>query len=202
MTLTLPDGSRVKLNSLSSLRYPENFDSDERRIFLVGEAYFEIVKDEQKSFTVVSGNIETSVLGTSFNVKAFSDNNTSVAVTSGNVLVKDRINNYVIALEKDEMTSISPDKSGWHKSGFDYNKVIGWKDGTLVLENVGFEEILQRLESWYGVNFQVLGEVNSEILINTTYYNESLKRILQGLSFTYGFNFEIKDKEVIIRFES
>lgn len=202
VTISLPDGSKVKLNSLSGLRYSGNFNLLERKIFLVGEAYFEVEKNDQKPFIVVTGNIETSVLGTSFNVKSFSDSVASIAVTSGHVLVKDRDGNHTIALKKDEMANIHANNPIWHKSDFDYEKVIGWKDGILVFENEGFEGIMNRLESWYGVEFKVVGKANSDILINTTYHNDPLSRILHGLSFTYNFDFEINEKQVVIRFKS
>lgn len=202
VTISLPDGSKVKLNSLSGLRYSGNFNLLERKIFLVGEAFFEVEKNDRKPFIVVTGNIETSVLGTSFNVKSFSDSVASIAVTSGHVLIKDRGDNHTIALKKDEMANIHANNPIWHKSDFDYEKVIGWKDGILVFENEGFEGILKRLESWYGVEFEVLGQANPDILINTTYHNDPLSRILHGLSFTYNFNFEINEKQVVIRFKS
>ena len=198
--ISLPDGSKVKLNSLSSLRYTGDFNVTERKVFLSGEAFFEVVANEQKLFTVVSGKIETAVTGTSFNVKSFSDSIAAVAVTSGNVLVKERRGNNTIALEKDEMTSIHLNDQVWHKSDFDYDKVIGWKDGILVFENAGFEKILARLAGWYGVEFEVLGKANPDILINTTYHNDPLERILHGLSFTYDFNFEIQEKRITIKF--
>ena len=200
ITIALPDGSKVKLNSSSNLRYAGDFNEVERKLFLTGEAFFEVARNEQKPFIVVTGNIETSVLGTSFNVKSFSDSAAVIAVTSGNVLVKDRVGNHTIALKKDEMTNIHLKNPVWHKSDFDYDKVIGWKDGILVFENEGFEEIVVRLENWYGVEFEVLGRANSDVLINTTYRNDPLDRILTGLSFTYKFNFEIKGKQVVIRF--
>ena len=115
--------------------------------------------------------------------------------------MKDRVGTQSIALTKDEMTNAHLKNPVWYKTDFDYDKVIGWKDGILVFENEGFDKILIRLESWYGVDFEVSGQANSDILINTTYENDPLDRILEGLSFTYGFNFEIKEKRVVIRFK-
>lgn len=201
ITISLPDGSKVKLNSSSSLRYPADFNVSTRTLSLDGEAFFEVTRNKEKPFIVVTGNIETSVLGTSFNVKSLSDSAATIAVTSGNVLVKNRAGNHTIELRKDEMTDVHLKNPVWYKTDLDYDKAIGWKDGTLVFENEGFNEILVRLESWYGVEFEVLGQANPDILINTTYKNDPLDRILEGLSFTYGFSFEIKEKRVAIRFK-
>ncbi len=202
ITISLPDGSKVKLNSLSSLRYDTDFNVADRKLHLTGEGFFEVVANKQKPFVVVSGNIETTVLGTSFNVKSFSDSAATIAVASGNVLVKDRIGRNSITLVKDEMANVKLKNQVWHKSNFDYDKVIGWKDGILLFENERFEEILVRLERWYGVEFEVHGRANPDVLINTRYHNDPLERILKGLSFTYKFSFEMREKTVIIRFES
>ncbi|MDN5216234.1 DUF4974 domain-containing protein [Fulvivirgaceae bacterium BMA12] len=202
ITIPLPDGSKVKLNSLSSLRYNTDFNVADRRLHLTGEGFFEVVANKQKPFVVVTGSIETTVLGTSFNVRSFSDSTATIAVASGNVLVKDRVGSNAITLVKNEMANVKLKNQVWRKSNFDYDKVIGWKDGILLFENERFEEILVRLERWYGVEFEVHGQADPDVLINTRYHNDPLERILKGLSFTYKFSFEIREKSVIIRFES
>ncbi len=197
---SLPDGTLVKLNANSNLRYNDNFNLKERKVFLSGEAYFDVKRNENKPFTVFSGDIQTKVLGTSFNVKSISSSEVSIAVTSGNVLVQNEDGSNNIALRKGEMTRIDAQEEIWAKTKFDYRREIGWKDGILVFSNERFDQILTRLQYWYAVDFEVHGNANPDILINTTYDNDPLDRILNGLSFTYGFNYEIQGKRVIIKF--
>ena len=86
-TITLTDGSQVRLNSESSLIYPERFEENVRSIQLVGEAFFDVARDENRPFIIKSGEVTTTVLGTSFNVSAFPDEDIEVTVATGKVKV-------------------------------------------------------------------------------------------------------------------
>lgn len=86
-TITLADGTTIRLNSESSLVYPESFDGDIRSVQLVGEAFFDVAHDEKRPFIIKSGDLVTTVLGTSFNISAFPDEDIEVTVASGKVAV-------------------------------------------------------------------------------------------------------------------
>ena len=86
-TIILADGTQIKLNAGSKLKYPEQFGSDQRIVTLYGEAFFEVVRDENRPFIVKSKGLMTKVLGTSFNVKAFDNEHTQVTVRTGRVSV-------------------------------------------------------------------------------------------------------------------
>lgn len=86
----LPDGSRVWLNEGTKIEYPENFDGSTRNIVLTGEAFFEVEKDSSKPFIISSGLIKTTVLGTSFNVKAYNGTVPLVEVRTGKVKVENK----------------------------------------------------------------------------------------------------------------
>ena len=92
-TITLSDGSTVRLNSESSITYPESFAEEIRELELVGEAFFDIKKDQDRPFIVSSHKIETTVLGTSFNINAYDSTAVSVALVSGKVKVNTTQNN-------------------------------------------------------------------------------------------------------------
>jgi hypothetical protein len=81
--ITLPDGSRVFLNSESSISYPEFFSKDKREISLTGEAFFDVTRDENRPCIIHSGNVVTKVLGTSFNIQAFDGKDILVTVATG-----------------------------------------------------------------------------------------------------------------------
>lgn len=76
MHITLTDGTHIWLNAESSLKYPENFTGNERIVYLSGEAYFDVAHDRKKPFSVITSEIRVNVVGTSFNVKSYSDENT------------------------------------------------------------------------------------------------------------------------------
>lgn len=88
--IRLPDGSRVWLNEGTKIEYPENFDGSTRNIVLTGEAFFEVEKDSSKPFIISSGLIKTTVLGTSFNVKAYNGTVPLVEVRTGKVKVENK----------------------------------------------------------------------------------------------------------------
>ncbi len=198
--ITLPDGSVVKLNAESYLEYPEKF-SDERQVKLVGEAFFEVQKDSLHPFIVLSGDIQVKVLGTSFNVQAFPfEESMSVAVASGRVLVekKNKQNSkQTSTLLPSEMVSIDHKTGIFQKSHFDPN-VLAWRDGILAFEKAKFNEIMIRLERWYGVD--IIVERTSPISDGFTgrYENATLEAVLQGMSFSSDFSFHVEGDKVFI----
>ena len=87
----------------------------------------------------------------------------------------------------------------FEKREFDYNEKIAWRDGTLYFKNSDFNEIVHRLENWYGVNITINKSIDRKKDFTGHFTNEDLDLILNGLSFTYDFDFKINGKEVIIK---
>ena len=87
-TLVLADGTQIRLNAESSLSYPEKFEGNTREVVLEGEAFFDVARDESRPFIIKSGDLVTTVLGTTFNVKAFPNEQMAVTVVSGKVAVQ------------------------------------------------------------------------------------------------------------------
>ena len=146
--LVLPDSSKVWLNAESSLRYPESFDGmKQREVYLKGEGYFEVTKDAEHPFIVKTDVLETQVLGTSFNVKAYSGNDTQVTLLDGSVKVSDRFHNE-LQLSPGEHTDgklckTSVENSAGYRS---------WIDGEFYFDNVELVEIMRELGRWYNVD--------------------------------------------------
>jgi ferric-dicitrate binding protein FerR (iron transport regulator) len=200
-TVTLPDGTKVRLNSESYIEYRDNFAS-ERHINLVGEAFFEVVRDTLHPFVVNSGGVMVRVLGTSFNVQAFPfDDSMSVAVVTGKVLVE-RKNNHQESqqgvLLPAEMVRIDHKTGRFEKSGYDPDELIAWKDDVLAFNQASFDEIVDRLERWYGVKFVIRRSAPITDGFTGHYKNPSLKVVLEGMSFSSDFKFQIKRDTVMI----
>jgi ferric-dicitrate binding protein FerR (iron transport regulator) len=201
-TIVLPDGSLVKLNSESHLEYHTNFD-EKRSVKLVGEAFFEVVRDTLRPFVVHTGDISVVVLGTSFNVQAFPfEREMTVAVASGRVQLqrKEQMENIPIdTLQADQKISFNHNTNEYRKSNFNTQEVLGWKDGVLVFREAPFTEVVDRLERWYGVVIEM--ERNRTIGggYNGIYDNDPLEEVLEGIGFSSGFDFQIKGDKVIIR---
>lgn len=199
-TTVLPDGTKVKLNSSSSLRYPEHFADNRREVFLDGEAFFEVVRDEQKPFVVHSGGIKVQVLGTSFNVRDYGDEDeTRVALVSGKVRIEPLSESVPsLVLEPNQMAVFNRQSQLLHKSAFDFKTQIGWKEGVLVFSNTTLAEVFDRLERWYGVGINVENDVSLTDIYDGEFSNESLQNVLTAIGFASGFDFTITDKTVKI----
>jgi transmembrane sensor len=199
--IVLPDGSRVKLNSESHLEYYSDFDQ-ERSVKLIGEAFFEVERDEQRPFTVKSGDLSVNVLGTSFNVKAFPfEEHIKVALVSGKVSVEKHAGLEKVQLQElipGEMLVYNYQNMQMQTEPFDYNLTVAWKDGALNFKEVGFDEVVKILERWYGVAIDVKPGKDMSGKYTGFYKDESLDMILEGLGFAYEFEFEIHGKKVTI----
>ncbi len=201
--IRLPDGTKVWLNSESTLEYPSQFDSLSRSVILFGEAYFEVEKDINRPFTVQSGKVSTTALGTSFNICAYpEEQKTSISLVSGKILVSQTASEAFdqLILTPGEQAVYTPDKTSIEKVQFNFNSTIGWKDDVLVFDEADISTIVSRLERWYGVDFKLLGSPDENWRINGTFKKQSLERVLDRLAFAKGFTFEIDGKNVILKF--
>lgn len=201
--ILLPDGTKVHLNAESSLKYPAQFSQSDRQVILTGEAFFDVVNDSLRPFSVIAKNTITTALGTSFNVKAFdTENNIDVALVSGSVLFTSEhsaIDDYKLKPGEKVVVNLKEEKS--HLTTFNVLTEIGWKDGLLTFRNAGFSEFVQKIERWYGVDVQIIGTPQNRWNIDGNFDNESLEEILQSVRFTHDLSFQLKNSEVKIRFD-
>lgn len=196
----LPDGSKVWLNVESRMRYPEQFSDTLRQVQLVGEAYFEVAKDEKKPFVVNTADISTVVLGTSFNVRAYpEDDEIKVALLEGKVRVQVGQDEARVMWPGDEIVARKEDMQLTQRA-FEYVSSFGWKEGVLVFDGVGFNDFRNALEKWYGIKVEVHGKVPADWSIRARYKRESLQHVLEDISFNKNMIFQLKGKKVSITF--
>lgn len=145
--LQLADGTRVWLNAGTSLRYPVAFSGQERRVELRGEGYFEVAKDSASPFVVSVNGVDVRVLGTSFNVSAYSDEVVTTLV-EGKVLMRSQADSVVLV----------PDRQGvWDGKRMTVKRVDArnyalWREGVFFFEDMPLEDILDALARWYDVH--------------------------------------------------
>jgi ferric-dicitrate binding protein FerR (iron transport regulator) len=200
-TVVLPDGTMVRLNSESYIEYPEEF-GNQREVRLVGEAFFNVVHDSAHPFIVHSGDVSVRVLGTSFNVQAFPyEESMSVAVVTGRVVVEQETAQFSrkqgVLLPK-EMLRIDHKTGTFEKKTYDPDEMVAWKDGILAFKKASFNEIADRLERWYGVKFVIKRKKPITDGFTGHYRNPSLKIVLEGMSFSSEFKFNIEGDTVLI----
>lgn len=198
-TMTLQDGSKVMLNSGSSIRYVKNFETDQRILFLEGEAYFEVAKDSLRPFSVITGNTKTTALGTAFNISAYNNEDTNVSLVEGKVAID--VKDERIELEKGEALKVNPESGKLRKGQFDTELVLAWTKKKIIFQQVKMMEAIRVLENWYGVKFILKNKPMPDLLIYGIYEDEILENVLNGLSYTARFDYKIHQDEVEITFK-
>jgi len=199
LKIHLPDGSIVWLNSESKLIYPDRFNDSVREVNLTGEAFFEVVRNENKPFIVNTGNIYTRVLGTSFNVKSYGGK-VNVALVSGKVRVSDQNNQSDFLLKPGEAIQYSSENEKYTLGDFDIKQAAGWKDGILYFENAGFNEVVETLERWYGVEIVTENFQNNPWKYSGEFQNEYLDIVLESISYSKNFEYTIDQNKVYLKF--
>ncbi|UBZ14529.1 FecR domain-containing protein [Flagellimonas marinaquae] len=183
--LVLSDGTRVKLNSGSSIRYPVKFiNGAQRKVFLKGEAYFDVARDENHAFIVNTNNLNVEVLGTEFNVSYYpEDQHISTVLVEGSV----KLYNQMPQDANGETTLTPGDLASWDKKSgklsikkVDTSIYTAWKDGVLLFKNESFENIRKKLER----HFDIAIENNVPLLENQVYTasftNETIGEIMEA----------------------
>ncbi len=201
-TIMLPDGTTVILNSESSLTYASNYYDEERRVQLVGEAFFEVTEDPQKPFIVETEKLITTALGTSFNIHAYPEDLEEVTLVTGSVKIESHESgNSTAILSPGEMLAIN-EAGSFNKmktSSFDH---IGWKDGIIVFQDTPLEEAITVLEKWYGVEIILRNyPEGNDMNFTGSFRNDNLSNVLKSLSYTMPFDFKITGKKAEVTFK-
>lgn len=198
LNLKMSDGTKITLNAQSEISFSMPFGPDERLVNLKGEAFFEIAQDTLRPFRVQTDALVTTALGTQFNVLARGET-FKVALTEGRVKVG----------HLTEAVELSPGQMAlWDSkkkeelptvTRFNQARVTAWKEGKLMFDRKPLGNILRDLETWYGVEMRIDPELDMERKVIGTFQNKNLKDILTGLSFSTGFDFQIRGKTVTIK---
>lgn len=161
-SVTLPDGSLVWLNSNTSFKYPTTFASENRVVELDGEAYFEVMKNEGKSFIVKTNKYNVEVLGTTFNVEAYANEASfKTGLFTGKVkLYKEQQENESLYLKPGEAAELIGD--ALQVSSANQNS-FRWKDGLIILEDKSFTEIMHLFEKYYDVQIIIKNDKTKEL---------------------------------------
>ncbi len=202
--IVLADGTHVFLNSGTSLRYPVTFlEGLERAVFLKGEAYFDVVEDENHPFIVTANDVDIKVLGTKFNVSHYpEDQNINTVLVEGSVELRTKT-----AAEKNaESIILKPGfKAEWHQNtnaisieNVDTRLYTAWVQGKLIFRNTPFRQIRQALERQYNVTIKNENLDLDEQLFDATFDIETIEEILESFSKSYAITYVIVDNEVII----
>ncbi len=189
LKISLPDGSAVVLNANSSLHYTE--ESGYRKVNLMGEAFFDVERNENMPFVITAKDLRVEVLGTSFNVKAYNEKNSFVTVSSGKVKVEDEDQD-VVLIKGEEVAHIGEDLQKQDAS----TTRISWLSGKKVYENTPLKEIFEDLTSWYGIRIEASEAIKNITYTATISLDQGIEDFLTSLQISENINFTIFEQYV------
>lgn len=195
--ILLPDSSIVWLNVNSRVIFPKVFSEAERNIELIGEAYFEVLPDKDRPFIIKSGDIKTTVLGTSFTVAANpSDKEINVAVVSGEVMVTKQTDSVLLA--KNEKATYSKAANTITHSKIENTLLYnGWTKKSFQVDNIPMHEFILILEKIYQVEIKMDQSLNY-CVITLEYQNQSLEMLLNMIKDALQVQYEVNGDKVYI----
>lgn len=197
----LSDGSIAWLNADTRITYRRHFKDSIRVIELSGEAYFEVAKDPSKPFVVTSGALSVRALGTSFNVSAYPDQpKTQVSLLTGSVKIEMINNSRDVVLSPGQQIVYNKNSEEFTESVFDPVETIGWKEGILIFKQASYQEVVRKLERWFGIEINTQGAPPDDWQLTAHYEDEVLINILKDLEFGKGFNYELDEELLTIKF--
>ncbi|SHL23669.1 FecR family protein [Chitinophaga jiangningensis] len=195
-TLQLPDGSKVWLNADSKLHYPAAFSGSERVVTLEGEAFFEPAANPERPFKVITGTVTTEVLGTSFNINAYSDDHQiSTTVLTGAVKINTAEKEQVVRPNQ-QGTVVN---SGTHISLKKVNayKIASWKDGMIAFENMEVPAVMNMIARWYNVDISYEGAIPQVLMSGEFKRSTSLAEVLKIMNYS-GIRCELKEQTIVV----
>jgi len=195
--ITLSDGTKVWLNAESTLKYPSRFASEERVVEIEGEAYFSVTKDSQRPFRVVSLGQQIEVLGTEFNVSAYTDENeVKTTLVEGSVKLQIHASGERMLLAPSDQSVLSGARIT--KRAVDVRPYIAWKDGDFNFDNTTLSDMMKQMARWYDVDVIYESNVPDERFSGTMSRNVTLQTVLELLRIS-GIDYHIQGNDLIIK---
>lgn len=208
--ITLPDGTKVWLNSASSIRYPTAFTGKERRVAITGEAYFEVKENVGQPFAVDAGNVSIQVLGTHFNVMAYSDEGSlNTTLVSGKVKLISGKDEVVLQPGEEGMVrngagggsagvgggNVSGGGRGIEVTKTDADREIAWTTGFFEFDQTDLPTLMRQLKRWYGIEPVYEGNGGGRLFGGRINRNLNLSEVLNLLQGN-GIRFSIEGKKL------
>ncbi|RQO74817.1 anti-sigma factor [Pedobacter sp. KBW06] len=200
--VVLPDGTKVWLNSASSLRFPAMFTNlKTREVELNGEAYFEVAHNKKQPFIVKTARQELSVLGTHFNLSSYADEDvTKTTLLQGAVLIR-RLGDIVNPVEGKDFAVLKPGQQATLRKSIqtgpaDIEMATAWKEGNFLFKELDLKSILRQLSRWYDVEVDYSHVPENRFFMGFISRSVNLSKVLEMLEIAGGIQFEIDEKTI------
>ena len=197
--LQLADGTRVYLNSATDLRYPVAFTGPERRVYLKGEAYFEVAKDVEHPFIVVTDDVQVRVYGTSFNVNTLGADGVRTVLVEGKVGIRGQDSDREYVLKPNELAFYDRNSRDMKIETVDPDLYTLWRKGIFVFERETLENIMNTLSLWYDMEVFFQSESAKQLHFSGHMKRyEQIEDILHAITDATGVVFTINDRTVCV----
>jgi len=194
----LPDGTAATLNAASSISYPTAFLSDKRDVKITGEVYFEVTQDPRKPFVVrTERNMQIEVLGTHFNVNAYS-NEPSVKATLLEGAVRVSSDKAKQVLKPRDQSQLTDDGNLHLLTNVDVGSVVAWKNGVFEFNGTDIKTVMREIGRWYNVDIAYDGNVPTDLFSAIINRQNSIDQVLTMLQNTLRVHFSIKNRTVYV----
>ena len=196
--IDLADGTKVWLNSGSTLEFPSNFSGRTREVRMTGEIYIEVAEDKSKPFYVHAHDMQVNVLGTRFNVSSYEGlTEQSVVLVQGSVNVKSA-NNQSLVLKPNDMAVFADNVL--NRKVVDVSNYISWKDGYLTFDHAPISDVLKKIERYYNLSFNMGSNINLQKRTCTgkIYLSENVDDVMATISILSGTSYRREGQKIYI----
>jgi len=199
--VTLDDGTKIWLNSASTLQFPVHFNANDRRVVLTGEAYFEVAASiapqtgHKRPFTVWVDNMEVQAIGTAFNISAYKEDNRSQTTVVEGLVKVNRNNTSNLLLPGKKLIAADSTVS---IEDADVKQEIAWKNGEFVFRNTSLRMVMNELARWYDMDVVYDPGVPSLHFSGEVERESDIKKVLQMLEYTGGVTFTIVNRIITV----
>jgi transmembrane sensor len=195
--IVLSDGTRVWINSASTLRYPTSFTGNDRNVELTGEAYFEVAENPAMPFKVSCSGQTVEVLGTHFNINAYNDEPAfKTTLLEGKVKVTSDASNEVRILQPGQQSALNG--NSFLVNPVDIEEAVAWKNGQFIFNNDNIQYIMRTISRWYNVDVEYSGPIPDDTFGGGTSRFENVSQVLNILQLTGKVHFEIVGRKIVV----
>ncbi|MFW5822481.1 MAG: FecR family protein [Tangfeifania sp.] len=200
----LPDGSAVTLNSHSKIIFPKKFKGENREVTITGEAFFDVIPNPEKPFVINAGEARIRVLGTSFNVLAYPENEkVEVVVESGRVELEHKHDDSIekiekITLNRGEKGTLLKKENILEKSTNTDRNYLAWKTHNLVFEETPMKQVISHLKKVYRIDIEVSNEDINEMVLTAEFDKKPVDFVLNVVQLTFDLNLKQENNRYIL----
>lgn len=195
--LILQDGTKVWLNAATKISYPVSFSGRERRVKVLGEAYFEVAKNAMMPFIVEANGTEVSVLGTHFNVSAYADDKwIETTLIEGSVRVSRQ--GQTAMLRPGQESRINSSATGIYVTNVDTEQALAWKNGYFMFKNEDIREVMKKIGRWYDLDIEYKGDLTGKTFGGTISRFADIADLLKSIELTKDVHFSRSGRRVTV----